>query len=61
MRKRERKRRPPLPDAKVRGPMKCSGAYRRHKWDPETGKCVRCRESRNPKAKPLKRVKEKLK
>lgn len=36
---------------------KCKGAYlRRHKWNPETGKCERCPAVRNPRAKPLRKT-----
>ena len=27
--------------------------FRRHKWNPETNQCKRCRKVRNPDAKPL--------
>ena len=33
---------------------KCRG-YMRHRWDPETGRCSRCKKDRNPKAKSLKK------
>ena len=37
---------------KIKRP-KCRG-YMRHRWNPETGVCSRCKKVRNHKAKPLK-------